>query len=348
MSIHQAAIVAIPADEIEGEGEAEEETTAAEEKEEEPEEATTAAEVTEEETEEKTTAPEVAEEETEEKTTAAAETEETAKKETTTAAAETEEAVKEETKATQPEETTETEKASETEAAEAEKETEAETTVKTEEAAGETTEKAEETSEEATEAKTEEGSTPEEITTEAAKAEGSGQGASGGAGNSSQEITDDWEIPGKAYDTVTIQETINARAYCVAIEDVQKIVEANQGTEAIKTILMAAKTYTAETDDAEFTVGVPEGAFAEEVELRAVKIEDEAQLKEMADQAEGALEEGKTVSGIVAYDLSFVSLVSGGEVEPAKAVSVNIRMKEPVALSQEDQAEENAADGGFL
>ena len=346
MSIHQAAIVAIPADEIEGEGEAEEETTAAEEKEEEPEEATTAAEVTEEETEEKTTAPEVTEEETEEKTAAAAETEETAKKETTTAAAETEEAVKEETKATQPEETTETEKASETEAAEAEKETEAETTVKAEEAAGETTEKAEETSEEATEAKTEEGSTPEEITTEAAKAEGSGQGASGGAGNSSQEITDDWEIPGKAYDTVTIQETINARAYCVAIEDVQKIVEANQGTEAIKTILMAAKTYTAETDDAEFTVGVPEGAFAEEVELRAVKIEDEAQLKEMADQAEGALEEGKTVSGIVAYDLSFVSLVSGGEVEPAKAVSVNIRMKEPVALSQEDQAEENAADGG--
>ena len=324
MSIHQAAIVAIPADEIEGEAEPEEETTAVEEKEEEPEETTTAAEVTEEETEEKTTAPEVTEEETEEKTTAAAETEEVAEKETTTAAAETEETIKEETEAAQPEETTETEKATETEA---EKESEA-------------------TSEEATEAKTEEETKPEETTTEAAKAEGSGQGASDGAGNSSQEITDDWEIPGKAYDTVTIQETINARAYCVAIEDVKKIVEANQGTEAIETILAAAKTYTAETDDAEFTVGVPEGAFVEEVELRAVKIEDEVQLKEMADQAEGALEEGKTVSGIVAYDLSFVSLVSGEEVEPAKAVSVNIRMKEPVALSQEDQEEENAADGG--
>ena len=343
MSIHQAAIVAIPADEIEGEAEPEEETTAVEEKEEEPEETTTAAEVTEEETEEKTTAAEVTEEETEEKTTAAAETEETAEKETTTAAAETEETIKEETEAAQPEETTEIEKATETEA---EKESEAETTVKAEEAAGETTEKAEDTSEEATEAKTEEETKPEETTTEAAKAEGSGQGASDGAGNSSQEITDDWEIPGKAYDTVTIQETINARAYCVAIEDVKKIVEANQGIEAIETILAAAKTYTAETDDAEFTVGVPEGAFAEEVELRAVKIEDEAQLKEMADQAEGALEEGKTVSGIVAYDLSFVSLVSGEEVEPAKAVSVNIRMKEPVALSQEDQEEENAADGG--
>ena len=228
----------------------------------------------------------------------------------------------------------------------ADKESEEETTVKAEEAAGETTEKVEDTSEEATEAKTEEETKPEETTTEAAKAEGSGQGASDGAGNSSQEITDDWEISGKAYDTVTIQETINARAYCVAIEDVKKIVEANQGIEAIETILAAAKTYTAETDDAEFTVGVPEGAFAEEVELRAVKIEDEAQLKEMADQAEGALEEGKTVSGIVAYDLSFVSLVSGEEVEPAKAVSVNIRMKEPVALSQEDQEEENAADGG--
>lgn len=343
MSIHQAAIVAIPADEIEGEAEAEEETTAVEEKEEEPEETTTAAEVTEEETEEKTIAPEVTEEETEEKTTAAAETEEAAEKETTTAAAETEETIKEETEAAQPEETTEIEKATETEA---EKESEAETTVKAEEAAGETTEKVEDTSEEATEAKTEEETKPEETTTEAAKAEGSGQGASDGAGNSSQEITDDWEISGKAYDTVTIQETINARAYCVAIEDVKKIVEANQGIEAIETILAAAKTYTAETDDAEFTVGVPEGAFAEEVELRAVKIEDEAQLKEMADQAEGALEEGKTVSGIVAYDLSFVSLVSGEEVEPAKAVSVNIRMKEPVALSQEDQEEENAADGG--
>ncbi len=344
MSIHQAAIVAIPADEIEGEAEAEEETTAVEEKEEEPEETTTAAEVTEEETEEKTIAPEVTEEETEEKTTAAAETEEAAEKETTTAAAETEETIKEETEAAQPEETTEIEKATETEA---EKESEAETTVKAEEAAGETTEKVEDTSEEATEAKTEEETKPEETTTEAAKAEGSGQGASDGAGNSSQEITDDWEISGKAYDTVTIQETINARAYCVAIEDVKKIVEANQGIEAIETILAAAKTYTAETDDAEFTVGVPEGAFAEEVELRAVKIEDEAQLKEMADQAEGALEEGKTVSGIVAYDLSFVSLVSGEEVEPAKAVSVNIRMKEPVALSQEDQEEENAADGGI-
>lgn len=342
MSIHQAAIVAIPVDEMEGEAEEEieETTTAAEVTEEETEEKTTAAEVTEEETEETTTAAEVTEEETEEKTTTAAETEETAEKETTTAVEETKETVKEETKAAQPEETTETEMATETETAEAEKESEAETTVKAEEAAGETTEKAEDTSEEATEAK------PEETTTEAAKAEGSGQGASDGAGNSSQEITDDWEIPGKAYDTVTIQETINARAYCVAIEDVKKIVEANQGIEAIEMILAAAKTYTAETDDAEFTVGVPEGAFAEEVELRAVKIEDEAQLKEMADQAEGALEEGKTVSGIVAYDLSFVSLVSGEEVEPAKAVSVNIRMKEPVALSQEDQAEENEADEG--
>lgn len=350
MSKHQAVIVAIPADEVSDEDkkEPEEETAAENEAEkaaEEREKETAAIEETEEEEEEKTTAAEETKRTEEKGTSTVKETEEETgaePKEETSASEESGEEAKAETEV-QPKETTDagTEKADE---AGAEKEPEAETAVKeTEETAGETTGKAEETSAEATEA--EDVSKVEEAVKEAAGSEGSGQDVSGNSGNGSQEITDDWEIPGKAYDTVTIRETINARAYCVALEDVRRIVEANQGIEFIEDNLIGARTYTAETGDAEFTVNVPGGTFVEEVELRVTKIEDEEQLKTLANQAEEILEKGKTVSDIQAYDISFISLANGEEVEPAEAVSVNIRVKEPVDSAQAKKAEEKEVTG---
>lgn len=93
-----------------------------------------------------------------------------------------------------------------------------------------------------------------------------------------------------------------------------------------------AAVYTAETDDAVFTVDVPDGAFAEEVELKASRIKDETELKTYADQANGALAADQVVAEVRAYDLSFVSVKTGEEVEPAETVSVNIQFKKaPVA-----------------
>ena len=280
----------------------------------------------------------------------------------------------------------------------------------------------------------------EEGEEEASKEESDNQGGSdrfsaGSSGADSQEITDDWEIPGRIYDTITIRETVNARAYCVALEDVQRIVEANQGAEAVSNefqvsyrvnpakaaevkgdqlvaegeslcfgvepkegyelaavyangdvleaadaasladssawdgytyvyqveevvqaldieieleeaaLAAQAAVYTAETDDAEFTVNVPDGAFTEEVILQVAKIEDEKQLSDLADQAEAALEKQQTVSSLLAYDISFISQSTGKEVEPAEAVSVSIRVKEPIAAEQKAKSAEKEATG---
>ena len=57
-------------------------------------------------------------------------------------------------------------------------------------------------------------------------------------------------------------------------------------------------------------------------------------------QAEEALEKQQTVSGILAYDISFISKESGEEVEPLEAVSVNIRMKKSVVSGQKERSEE--------
>lgn len=117
-----------------------------------------------------------------------------------------EETVAEETKEEDQEETT----------AESLEETEKETeeTVKQEESAPE--EKQESLPEAATKAEEEE-----------EEPEGGSAGGSVELGNENQEISDDWEIPGKAYNTITIQNTINARAYCVSLDDIHKIVDNN-------------------------------------------------------------------------------------------------------------------------
>ncbi len=91
--------------------------------------------------------------------------------------------------------------------------------------------------------------------------------------------------------------------------------------------IIPAAVYTAETDDAVFTVDVPDKAFAEEVELQVSEIENETELKAYADQANEALTADRVVAGIRAFDISFVSKGSGEEVEPAETVSVNIRFK---------------------
>lgn len=62
-------------------------------------------------------------------------------------------------------------------------------------------------------------------------------------------------------------------------------------------------------------------------------------------QAEEALEKQQTVSGILAYDISFISKESGEEVEPLEAVSVNIRMKKSVVSGQKERSEEKEATG---
>ena len=237
---------------------------------------------------------------------------------------------------------------------------------------------------------------------------------------------DDWEIPGKAYDAVTIRQTITAKAYCVDLEDVKKAVELSQGTEEkqaefhvdylvnvdeaaeiigdayvaegedlyfavepkegfeiasvhvngnmaeaveapesleassswkgyayvyrvedvvedlcieveiaeLETIIAAA-VYTAETSDAIFTVDVPEGAFEEEVELRASRIEEETELQELTEQANNALKEEQSIVDVLAYDISFISLETGEEVEPLKPVAVSMNFKEAIVSDKD-------------
>ena len=102
-------------------------------------------------------------------------------------------------------------------------------------------------------------------------------------------------------------------------------------------ILIPAGIYTAEAEDAVFTVNVPEDAFEEEVEFRATKISDEAVLEELASQADEAVGESRTVAGILAYDLAFFT-ASDVEVEPGKPVSVSMSFKEDAALQEMSEA----------
>ncbi len=471
MSRHQAGIVAIQLDEIQDEGEAEdeveEETTTVEETEEETEETTTAEE-TEEETEKETKAEAVkeetegkaAEEETTEKATEketeAETTEKATEKETeaeTTEKADKEEAAKEESKAEETEKATETAaetKETEKETVKAEESTEPEMdSEQGAEATGEGQEESKETqsqeeaettvSEESADKTADESKEESSKAEDESKAEGSDQGGADNTQSNGEELSDDWEIPGKVYETVTIQETINARAYCVELQYVQKIVEATKGEEIVpqeyhvdyvvnpsnaakvvgkETVaegdslifavepeegfgiiavyvngeeavaventadlegdsdwskyayvyqeeivsedlevvieleeeipVIQAAVYTAETDDAVFTVNVPGGAFKEAVMLQVEKIEDEQTLKALTDQAEAALEKQKTVSSLLAYDITFISQETGEEKEPEEAVSVSIRMKEALVsdqTEQPDQAEEKVATG---
>ena len=452
MSRHQAGIVAIQLDEIQDEGEAEEETTTVEETEEETEEETTTVKETEEETEKETKAEavkeetegNVAEEETTEKATEketeAETTEEAAEKETeaeTTEKADKEETAKEESKAEETEKGTETAaetKETEKETVKAEESTEPEMdSEQGAEATGEGQEESKETqsqeeaettvSEESADKTADESKEESSKAEDESKAEGSDQGGADNSQSNGEELSDDWEIPGKVYETVTIQETINARAYCVELQYVQKIVEATKGEEIPETIstgfsvdyminledaaqikgadsveegenlyfavepkngyeiievlvngewleavedldslvretapewrgysyvyyvenvtedlevivnleelvpVIPSKVYTSETDDALFSVNVPDGAFEEEVELRVAKIVDKQHLEELSDQANSAIKTEKAIAGIMAYDVTFVSAETGNEVEPSKAVEVSIRLK---------------------
>ena len=117
-------------------------------------------------------------------------------------------------------------------------------------------------------------------------------------------------------------------------EDLQVDVEVEELEQVI-----AEKTYTAETNDAIFTVNVPEDAFEEEVELRVRKIVNKKQLEELSDQANSALKENKAVAGIMAYDVTFVAVDGGEEIEPAKTVEVGIRLKKAVEPKEAEEAE---------
>ncbi len=457
LSNHKTAMVFVSLDaleDLEAEGEA---------KETEPETAAEAAEDVKEETQEEETQEEEAEEITEE-TTAEVSKEET--KEETTAEQEPAEEEKESQKTSEPETAAEVttaveesvkETAVQEESAGTAEETVAEGEAQTEEESTaneviseipqesvsetlETEEITEAAMQEETSAKADEETTLQESIKEtSAEQEEKADGAVS-ADEEENEVSgeddgnyDDWEIPGKAYDAVTIRQTITAKAYCVDLEDVKKAVELSQGTEekqaefhvdylvnvdeAAEIIgdayvaegedlyfavepkegfeiasvhvngnmaeaveapesleassswkgyayvyrvedvvedleivveieeevsVLPATIYHAETDDAMFTISVPGGAFLEAVDLHVKKIEDEEQLKALADQAEEALEKQKTVSSLLAYDISFVSQETGEEVEPKEAVSVNIQMKEAMVSEKAKKAEEKA------
>ena len=90
--------------------------------------------------------------------------------------------------------------------------------------------------------------------------------------------------------------------YKVEAEDEDLVVEVGLDEK-----LIPAAVYTVETEEAIIRVDVPEGAFEEEVELRAEKIEDEEQLAALIAQTNSLLEEGQMVSEFLAYDVTFAS-----------------------------------------
>ena len=102
--------------------------------------------------------------------------------------------------------------------------------------------------------------------------------------------------------------------------------------------VLAAATYTAETDDAVFTVNVPDGAFEEETELKVTRITEEDILKDLTEQAVAVLKENQIVAGVLAYDVAFISQESGEETEPQKPIEVSIRYKTTVVPEEVDEA----------
>ena len=247
LSNHKAAMVTVSLDSLEEENVKEEETEELFEETKEETEPETVKETEEPETkEEKETEPETKKETEPETAKEAEETETEAETEKETAAEET--IAKDET-----EDQTETIEESDATESGKEDQTDKETgEVKPEESTEETKEENPETTTEAVEMteeiketeKPEETSSeenqedlPEETTEKETEEDGgSSAGGSSNLGNENQEIGDDWEIPGTVYDTITIQETINARAYCVALEDIHKIVDGNDENETLETV----------------------------------------------------------------------------------------------------------------
>ncbi len=247
LSNHKAAMVTVSLDSLEEENVKEEETEELFEETKEETEPETVKETEEPETkEEKETETETKKETEPETAKEAEETETEAETEKETAAEET--IAKDET-----EDQTETIEESDATESGKEDQTDKETgEVKPEESTEETKEENPETTTEAVEMteeiketeKPEETSSeenqedlPEETTEKETEEDGgSSAGGSSNLGNENQEIGDDWEIPGTVYDTITIQETINARAYCVALEDIHKIVDGNDENETLETV----------------------------------------------------------------------------------------------------------------
>ncbi len=143
-----------------------------------------------------------------------------------------------------------------------------------------------------------------------------------------------WEVE-EAEDVGDLASASNWKGYShvYVVEGVEEDIWVNVEVEELAKVIAAA-TYTAETEDAVFIVDVPDGAFAEEVELQVSKIENESKLKEYAEQANGALTSSQVVAEVRAYDVSFVSKESGEELEPADTVSVGIRFKESAVAKE--------------
>ncbi len=101
--------------------------------------------------------------------------------------------------------------------------------------------------------------------------------------------------------------------------------------------VIADTVYTAAVENAVFTVNVPDGAFEEAVKLQVTKITEEKAVQELTDQAKAALKEGQIIAGVLAYDVAFVSMESGDEVEPMQTVEVNISYKDAVVPQEMDE-----------
>ena len=55
----------------------------------------------------------------------------------------------------------------------------------------------------------------------------------------------------------------------------------------------------------------------------------------MTDQANDTLKENQSIAALVAYDITFISLESGEEVEPLKPVAVSMSFKQAIVSGEE-------------
>ncbi len=144
-----------------------------------------------------------------------------------------------------------------------------------------------------------------------------------------------WEVE-EAEDIEDLASASNWKgySYVYVVEGVEEDLWIEVELEELEPVIAAA-VYTAETDDAVFSIDVPEGAFEENVELRVTKIEEETELAELTEQANEALKENHSIAGAMVYDIAFISLESGEEVEPLKTVAVSMSLKEKIAVHED-------------
>ncbi len=144
-----------------------------------------------------------------------------------------------------------------------------------------------------------------------------------------------WEVE-EAEDVEDLASASNWKGYShvYVVEGVEEDLWIEVELEELEPVIAAA-VYTAETEDAMFSIDVPEGAFEEKVELRVTKIEEETALAELTDQANEALKENHSIAGAMVYDIAFISQESGEEVEPLKTVAVSMSLKEKIAANED-------------